>query len=68
MRCPKCNSKMRRYQTQTQGRSGYKTDIQLQAFRCSNPRCSYLKNIKKKVLPMNALYIEEVDSSLTKVR
>lgn len=68
MRCPKCGWKMKRYQTQTQARSGYKTDLQLQAFRCSNPRCGFMKNIKKKVLPINALYIEERDGSMTKIR
>ena len=68
MRCPKCGFKMRHYQTQIQERSGYKTDIELQAFRCSNPRCGFMKNIKKKVLPINALFIEERDGSMIKIR
>lgn len=68
MKCPKCDSVMKHYQTQTCSRVGYETDIEIQAFGCSNPKCNYTENIKREILPTNALYIEEGDGSLTKIR
>ena len=68
MKCPKCGSEMKDYQTQTCSRVGYETDIEIQAFRCSNPKCKYTENIKREVLSTNALYIEEKDGSMTKIR